>query len=67
MDYIGIDQPLSRFGAARLVKGEDLSPIGELLSSPVDSREFIKERLPLADGKSADRIVSYLQSTKWIA
>jgi hypothetical protein len=67
MDYIGLDQPLSSWGAAQLVQGNDLSPIGSLLTDPRDVSEFMGERLPLADGKSADRIVSYLQATKWIS
>ena len=67
IDYIGIEQSLANEGAAYLIQGEDLSPIEKLLDEQLDTGEFMKERLPLADGKSADRIVSYLQSTKWIA
>jgi hypothetical protein len=67
IDYIGLEQPLSKLGAATLVQGNDVSIIGELLETPIDVSEFMQERLPLADGKSSDRIVSYLQTTRWIA
>ena len=66
IDYYGIEQPLWKEGAATLIDGDDLSAISEVLDSPPDTTEFKQHRLSLADGESAQRIVSNLEAGFWI-
>lgn len=65
LDYHGIDQPLWKEGAATLIE-KDLTKIKKVLKEPLDITDFLNKRLPLADGKSVDRIASNLEGTQWI-
>ena len=63
VDYFGLEQPLWKHGAADLLEGDDLSKISQVLQgNKVDPKEFIRDRFPLADGKSAKRIVEEILS-----
>jgi CDP-glycerol glycerophosphotransferase (TagB/SpsB family) len=58
VDYFGLEQPLWKHGAADLLDGDNLDKISQVLQgNKVNPREFIQERFPLADGRSAKRIV----------
>ncbi len=61
VDYFGLEQPLWRHGAANLLEGDDLDKITQVLrGKKVDPGGFILDRFPLADGRSAKRIVEHI-------
>jgi len=63
MDYFGIEQGLHKQGGAHLISGDNLDYI---IDAPEISDDFIKNRLPLADGQSVKRIVDYIGATQWV-
>lgn len=62
MDYIGLEQPLSKFGAATQIDGSNLDRLFDTKSTT----GFVNERFPLADGGSTKRIVDYVLSARAI-
>jgi CDP-glycerol glycerophosphotransferase (TagB/SpsB family) len=66
VDYMGIEQPLWKTGNATLVDGEDLSEIKNVMENKREITDEMKDRLYLADGQSAARIVSKIESTQWV-
>jgi hypothetical protein len=61
MDYIGLEQPLWKLDAASLIEGDDLSSI----QVKTGNAKFVRERFPLADGKSTQRIVDFVTGDLW--
>ena len=61
MDYVGLEQPLWKQGAADLLEGDNLDKITEVLEGQrANTKEFIIDRFPLADGRATKRIVEHI-------
>lgn len=57
VDYVGLEQPLWKQGAATLLEGDNFNIIRNVLSgNTVDTSSFINDRFILADGQSTRRI-----------